>query len=207
MSNQHPHGDGFPPPPSSDDLEARLHQLSLIDHSGEQLTFSSPLTPASPYSNQLLDPYTGAPFQQPAYNPYPYNTTPPFHSINYPQSNQASPINQSSPFAPAHPRPSWNSPQASPQQYGPQGRQDSMGDGAGPPRNMYTPIPWTPTPRPPHQQPWVRPRDVVPRNQPLTSSAIPPAQPGQTDTERERKAYHPQPPARRSDWVMWVGNV
>lgn len=28
-----------------------------------------------------------------------------------------------------------------------------------------------------------------------------------TDKERERKAYHPQPPARRSDWVMWVGNV
>ncbi|KAL7420727.1 hypothetical protein Q5752_004678 [Cryptotrichosporon argae] len=23
----------------------------------------------------------------------------------------------------------------------------------------------------------------------------------------ERKEYHPQPPARRSDWVMWVGNV
>jgi len=27
------------------------------------------------------------------------------------------------------------------------------------------------------------------------------------EKERERKAYHPQPPARRSDWVMWVGNV
>lgn len=27
------------------------------------------------------------------------------------------------------------------------------------------------------------------------------------DKERERKAYHPQAPAKRSDWVMWVGNV
>ena len=27
------------------------------------------------------------------------------------------------------------------------------------------------------------------------------------ENERERRAYHPQPPARRSDWVMWVGNV
>ncbi|WRT68015.1 uncharacterized protein IL334_004990 [Kwoniella shivajii] len=27
------------------------------------------------------------------------------------------------------------------------------------------------------------------------------------EKERERKAYHPQAPARRSDWVMWVGNV
>lgn len=30
---------------------------------------------------------------------------------------------------------------------------------------------------------------------------------GDNQRERERKAYHPQPPARRSDWVMWVGNV
>lgn len=27
------------------------------------------------------------------------------------------------------------------------------------------------------------------------------------DKARERKAYHPQPPTNRSDWVMWVGNV
>lgn len=27
------------------------------------------------------------------------------------------------------------------------------------------------------------------------------------EKERERKAYHPQPPAKRSEWVMWVGNV
>jgi hypothetical protein len=31
--------------------------------------------------------------------------------------------------------------------------------------------------------------------------------PPKQEAERERKAYHPQPPARRSDWVMWVGNV
>ncbi|KLT45073.1 hypothetical protein CC85DRAFT_241360 [Cutaneotrichosporon oleaginosum] len=40
-----------------------------------------------------------------------------------------------------------------------------------------------------------------------------PARPNQShqshqhDGERERKEYHPQPPARRSEWVMWVGNV
>jgi hypothetical protein len=32
-------------------------------------------------------------------------------------------------------------------------------------------------------------------------------QAGGDQKDRERKAYHPQPPARRSDWVMWVGNV
>jgi hypothetical protein len=31
--------------------------------------------------------------------------------------------------------------------------------------------------------------------------------PLQNTPEKERKAYHPQPPSRRSDWVMWVGNV
>ena len=31
--------------------------------------------------------------------------------------------------------------------------------------------------------------------------------PREMDKERERKAYHPQAPAHRSDWVMWVGNV
>lgn len=29
----------------------------------------------------------------------------------------------------------------------------------------------------------------------------------ENEETKERKAYHPQPPARRSDWVMWVGNV
>lgn len=27
------------------------------------------------------------------------------------------------------------------------------------------------------------------------------------EPDRERKPYHPLPPAKRSDWVMWVGNV
>nr|XP_018262113.1 uncharacterized protein I303_05128 [Kwoniella dejecticola CBS 10117]OBR84271.1 hypothetical protein I303_05128 [Kwoniella dejecticola CBS 10117] len=33
------------------------------------------------------------------------------------------------------------------------------------------------------------------------------AGPQEKEKEQERKAYHPQAPARRSDWVMWVGNV
>ena len=31
--------------------------------------------------------------------------------------------------------------------------------------------------------------------------------PLESGKDRERKPYHPQPPVRRSDWVMWVGNV
>jgi hypothetical protein len=31
--------------------------------------------------------------------------------------------------------------------------------------------------------------------------------PSHESPEKERRAYHPQPPSRRSDWVMWVGNV
>jgi hypothetical protein len=33
------------------------------------------------------------------------------------------------------------------------------------------------------------------------------AGPSQDSPEKERKPYHPQAPSRRSDWVMWVGNV
>ena len=42
---------------------------------------------------------------------------------------------------------------------------------------------------------------------PRPSRAVPRTEAESPERGRERKAYHPQPPARRSDWVMWVGNV
>lgn len=47
-----------------------------------------------------------------------------------------------------------------------------------------------------------RPSLSLPGEDPTRS---PPSRPPAHD--RERKEYHPQPPARRSEWVMWVGNV
>ncbi|ODN81944.1 hypothetical protein, variant [Cryptococcus amylolentus CBS 6039] len=45
------------------------------------------------------------------------------------------------------------------------------------------------------------------QNRVSVSSASRPSPTGTDSKEPERKPYHPQPPSRRSDWVMWVGNV
>ncbi|KAJ7301018.1 YT521-B-like domain-containing protein [Mycena albidolilacea] len=44
---------------------------------------------------------------------------------------------------------------------------------------------------------------------PSSSSAPSPIEPGGSGRERSmiRRPYHPNPPAHRSDWVMWAGNV
>ena len=60
---------------------------------------------------------------------------------------------------------------------------------------------------------WTGPPRPLPQGNPLSWSgpSHPPfhvrAESPEKEKEKERKAYHPQPPARRSDWVMWVGNV
>lgn len=60
-------------------------------------------------------------------------------------------------------------------------------------------------------QPSWPPSVSVPSVRPPQSSAPgdegPKSPPHAGGPERERKDYHPQPPARRSEWVMWVGNV
>lgn len=60
-----------------------------------------------------------------------------------------------------------------------------------------------------HRGPWTGPHQRPPyATGPNRTSWIGPVgAESQRERERERKAYHPQPPARRSDWVMWVGNV
>jgi hypothetical protein len=52
-----------------------------------------------------------------------------------------------------------------------------------------------------------RPSVSAPSDDPTAkaSTAAPSHAPQPSD--KERKEYHPQPPARRSEWVMWVGNV
>lgn len=75
-----------------------------------------------------------------------------------------------------------------------------------PPRDYHPPRP----PLPPqnfsqHRGSWAGPdQRPPPANQNRMSWS---GQAGGDSKDRERKAYHPQPPARRSDWVMWVGNV
>ncbi|KAJ6453075.1 YT521-B-like domain-containing protein [Mycena sanguinolenta] len=46
----------------------------------------------------------------------------------------------------------------------------------------------------------------APPSTPSSSSAPSPVHPGR-DRPMVRRSYHPNPPAQRSDWVMWAGNV
>jgi hypothetical protein len=96
------------------------------------------------------------------------------------------------------------------------------GDGSGwmppaPSYNYYTPF-QPPPPRDHHQhhhQARPTPSQGFQQHRASFSEQRPPAanrmswtgQVAGDQKDRERKAYHPQPPARRSDWVMWVGNV
>lgn len=62
----------------------------------------------------------------------------------------------------------------------------------------------------PHRQSWqghVAPNPRANRMSWSGPSRGPPPLASQTDKAKERRPYHPQPPARRSDYVMWVGNV
>ncbi|ORX37191.1 YT521-B-like domain-domain-containing protein [Kockovaella imperatae] len=96
-----------------------------------------------------------------------------------------------SPHQPAFPPSTWSSPPMSPVQsyYRGHGRHQSFAEEspnpAHHPPSSFQPMssnrPW----RAPERRSWSGP-----------------------GSERmERKAYHPQAPANRSDWVMWVGNV
>lgn len=56
------------------------------------------------------------------------------------------------------------------------------------------------TARDPQRRSWSGPSGEEAKSSPAAGSQRP-------IPDRERKEYHPQPPARRSEWVMWVGNV
>lgn len=69
------------------------------------------------------------------------------------------------------------------------------------------PVPTSPPQTFQHRASWTGAQNRPPfANTPNRMSWSGPAV-GDSQRDRERKAYHPQPPARRSDWVMWVGNV
>ncbi|WVQ73352.1 hypothetical protein IAR50_002920 [Cryptococcus sp. DSM 104548] len=66
--------------------------------------------------------------------------------------------------------------------------------------NMVQPSNWSGSPATPYG-------NAPSQNRVSASSTARPSPTGAESKEPERKAYHPQPPSRRSDWVMWVGNV
>lgn len=151
------------------------------------------------YSFQPFIPYQTPP---PQYMPqhgyqYGYNSSPYQDNRAFFTPSQHSPQIPSSPYAPP-PGAMWNSPPMSPaigtidsrrasamDDYGRQAFYPQWNNAASgsyrPPRG-----PMTGPPRPANRMSWSGPSK---------------------DKLAERKAYHPQPPANRSDWVMWVGNV
>ncbi|KAJ7878832.1 hypothetical protein B0H14DRAFT_3435427 [Mycena olivaceomarginata] len=52
-----------------------------------------------------------------------------------------------------------------------------------------------------------RPGLVRPSTPSSSGAPASPVHPGRGDRPMVRRAYHPNPPAHRSDWVMWAGNV
>lgn len=76
-----------------------------------------------------------------------------------------------------------------------------------PQMELGPPIPALPPHHFQHRGSWTAPQQrPIYQNSPNRMARTGPVT-GESQKERERKAYHPQPPARRSDWVMWVGNV
>lgn len=145
-----------------------------------------------------------------AYSPIPFVPRPQFPT--YPSHHPhayASPLQ--SPYIPNQPTQSpfipyqqWQSPPMSPMPSYARARHSSFAEEPQTPWQQYQQ--WSPqsyqvyTPyQPPYETP---PVQNQPRGVRMSWSG-----PTKQEGERERKAYHPQPPARRSDWVMWVGNV
>nr|XP_019045374.1 hypothetical protein I302_05763 [Kwoniella bestiolae CBS 10118]OCF24304.1 hypothetical protein I302_05763 [Kwoniella bestiolae CBS 10118] len=183
--------------------------------------------PYQPYNEPFYPP--PQPFQYPAYSYSPYPEAIPSHApspINSTQpygiwtSPPMSPAMSSTPFRPPppplpplHPRhgsageyqgyyrasysgptSTWTSP-SMPSTYG-----------------FYSPyqqqLPTMETIRPPQSSEWSQSSPI--RRTARQSWSGPSRNPKDValqEKEKERKAYHPQAPARRSDWVMWVGNV
>jgi hypothetical protein len=184
-----------------------------------ELPTHSPYSPYSdfqpfiPYPNQstfpTLNPNMG-PIDPSNGYPYSYRSIPYMAHSAY-TSNQTSPLMPSSPYAPSTGN-LWPNPPLSPAMGYNQSLQGHMGEPYGHARQGY---PSTPPPN------WGGPQQACPAwGSRLPRNSIPaPVRSGtfnrmswsgpskQEEKARERKAYHPQPPANRSDWVMWVGNV
>ncbi|KAJ7814072.1 YT521-B-like domain-containing protein [Mycena leptocephala] len=92
-------------------------------------------------------------------------------------------------YVPSQPPSSYPGPFYPQQQQQPAPLSDSGGDHLGPGS-----LPASPT--------YARARPSTP-----SSSSAPPSSPVQRERPIVRRAYHPNPPAHRSEWVMWAGNV
>jgi len=178
--------------------------------------------PYSPYSD--FQPFIPYPNQNafPTFTPnighinpgnvYPYS----YPAMQYPTQSEYT-SNQTSPMMPSSPYPPplgamWTSPPMSPNVGFSHPRQGAMMESHGQHgQGYYSTVPSTWAGIPQGSPAWSSrpPRNSIPTSTRSGTfnrmSWSGPSKP--EERSRERKAYHPQPPANRSDWVMWVGNV
>ncbi|WWD05329.1 hypothetical protein V865_003402 [Kwoniella europaea PYCC6329] len=209
------------------DLQNQLQNLQIDSPRPPYHPYQPPPEeqPYQPFNHNFYPP--PRPFQYPAYSysPYPDGHAPspmnPAQPFGIWTSPPISPAMSSTPFRPPPPGPPPP----------PHSRHGSAGDYRGFYRASYSgpPSAWTSpsmpstfgfytpyqqqqhtmeTIRPPLTNEWSQSPPL--RRNSRQSWSGPPRNPKDAvlqEKERERKAYHPQAPARRSDWVMWVGNV
>lgn len=175
----------------------------------------SEFQPFIPYANQSSFPTLNSninPINPSNAYPYSYGSLPYAAQSDY-TSNQTSPLMPSSPYPPSMGN-MWSNPPLSPAMSYNQSGQSHIGtiEPYGQARQGYYPTPLSN---------WCGPGQGTPTwgSRPPRNSIPTPARSGtfnrmswsgpskQEEKFRERKAYHPQPPANRTDWVMWVGNV
>ena len=198
----HPNLHGRPPNHDLDELEPGMQNLAVQ----EPVSYPpyNDFQPFIPYPQQTAFPTLNPNIVNPA-NGYPYSyPTMRYSAHSDYASTQTSPQMPSSPYAPRMDQ-MWNSPPMSPAMgFPPQGSMIESYGGQGyypPPQSSWghASSAWNSRP----------PRNPIPT--PLRSGTFnrmswsgPSKQDAKT---KERKAYHPKPPANRSEWVMWVGNV
>ncbi|ORY22021.1 YT521-B-like domain-domain-containing protein [Naematelia encephala] len=169
---------------------------------------TSPLNPSPPYPHQTPNqqPFsrpttvqTQASFWSPPMSP----AMPPFANHSR-QPSYADEYGMHPGFGGPPPPSAWTSPSApsQPYFYTPYQHQIPTMEAHPPPSDWSGASPGFPYT---HRSSWNGPPPSHRQNNRLSWSG--PSRPDIVDKERERKAYHPQAPARRSDFVMWVGNV
>lgn len=175
---------GIPPP------GAQGVQPPLTDEMGHRQSIPSVYlshAPTSAWSSPVLS----SPFQ--FFNPYQQGASPQMDR----GENMGSPV-LAEPWAPS---PAGARPPVRPPYPHPQGPHSGGASSVG----------WGNLPPNPVSLDSKRPSVSIPTDDHGKSSSHgrPPQSHAQAQSahDKERKEYHPQPPARRSEWVMWVGNV
>ncbi|KAG7087925.1 hypothetical protein E1B28_011972 [Marasmius oreades] len=203
---QHQHANPSPPPPFTN--HGQFHSLrypSPIPHSPPYTGYQTP----APYSYQSQSQYSyprpdsdgqGTWWYLPVAHLPHYESTPP-PSASY----QAPPFTMG--YSPVNHPPQHHETEPSPPH-----RYPSSVTVSSPPSLPQNHILRPPIPsgsfHPPQPQPQPQPQPPPPVSlSPAPPPPDPPSPPKVVVPPESRKSYHPSPPAHRSEWVMWTGNV